>query len=234
MFPVVILSGGLAKRLHPITKNIPKSLIPIAGKAFVIHQLEYLRKQGIKKVVFCLNHLGEMIENKIGNGKNFSMEITYSYDGLVPLGTGGSIVKALPLLESNFFILYGDSYLPLNFKKVEIVYKSTKKKALMTVFKNNNEFDKSNVMFLNQKLIRYNKENPLKKMNYIDYGLSIVSASIFKKYANYLTFDLAEVYKDLSLKKKLAGLEVHERFYEIGSHIGLKETESYLLSNKKI
>jgi NDP-sugar pyrophosphorylase family protein len=234
MFPVVILSGGLAKRLHPITKNIPKSLIPIAGKAFVIHQLEYLRKQGIKKVVFCLNHLGEMIENKIGNGKNFSMEITYSYDGLDPLGTGGAIVKALPLLESNFFILYGDSYLPLNFKKVEIVYKSTKKKALMTVFKNNNKFDKSNVMFLNQKLIRYNKENPLKKMNYIDYGLSIVSASIFKKYTNYLTFDLAEVYKDLSLKKKLAGLEVHERFYEIGSHIGLKETESYLLSNKKI
>jgi len=234
MFPVVILSGGLAKRLHPITKNIPKSLIPIAGKAFVIHQLEYLRKQGIKKVVFCLNHLGEMIENKIGNGKNFSMEIIYSYDGTVPLGTGGAIVKALPLLESNFFILYGDSYLPLNFKKVEIVYKSTKKKALMTVFKNNNKFDKSNVMFLNQKLIRYNKENPLKKMNYIDYGLSIVSASIFKKYPNYLTFDLAEVYKDLSLKKKLAGLEVYERFYEIGSHIGLKETESYLLSNKKI
>lgn len=234
MFPVVILSGGLAKRLHPITKNIPKSLIPIAGKAFVIHQLEYLRKQGIKKVVFCLNHLGEMIENKIGNGKNFSMEIAYSYDGSVPLGTGGAIVKALPLLESNFFILYGDSYLPLNFKKVEIVYKSTKKKALMTVFKNNNKFDKSNVMFLNQRLIRYNKEYPLKKMNYIDYGLSVVSASIFKKYTKYLTFDLAEVYKDLSLKKNLAGLEVHERFYEIGSHIGLKETESYLLSNKKI
>ena len=234
MFPVVILSGGFATRLYPITKNIPKSLISIAGKAFVIHQLEYLRKQGIKKIVFCLNHLGKMIENKIGDGKNFSMEITYSYDGLVPLGTGGAIVKALPFLGDNFFILYGDCYLPLNFKKVEKVYKSIKQKALMTVFKNDNEFDKSNAMFLNQKLIKYNKKNPTDKMNYIDYGLSVVSASIFKKYANYLTFDLAEVYEDLSLKKNLAGLEVYDRFYEIGSHIGLKETESYLLANKKI
>jgi MurNAc alpha-1-phosphate uridylyltransferase len=234
MFPVVILAGGFAKRLYPITKNIPKSLVPVAGKFFLVHQLEYLRKQGIKKVILSVNYLGEMIKDKIGNGKNLSMEIFYSFDGPVPLGTGGAIVKALPFLGNHFFILYGDSFLPVNFNKVRLAYQSCKQKALMTIFKNDNQFDKSNVMFIEKKLIKYNKCKPLIDMNYIDYGLTVVSASIFKNYIGCKKFDLSDVYEDLSLKKRLAGFEVHERFYEIGSHSGLKETENYFLTKKTI
>ena len=232
MFRVVILAGGLGKRLHPITKTIPKSLVLVAGKPFIIHQLEYLRHQGVKEVILCVNHLGKMIENTIGTGKNFSIKILYSYDGSVSLGTGGAIVKALPLLGDHFFILYGDTFLPINFNDVLEVYKINKLKGLMTVFKNGNKWDKSNVMFVNNRLIKYNKNNPVLEMNYIDYGLSVVAASVFKNYQVGKNLDLADVYQNLSENKNLAGFEVYERFYEIGSSFGIKETENYF-SNKK-
>ena len=234
MFPVVILAGGFGTRLYPITKTTPKSLVMIAGKPFIIHQLEYLRKQRVKKVVICLNHLGKKIKNKIEKENNFSMKIYYSFDGLKPLGTGGAILKSLPLLGNNFFILYGDSFLPINFKKIEMAFKSKKSKALMTVFKNKNKLDKSNVLFIDKSKIIYNKENPKKKMSYIDYGLTVISASVFRKYKFFAKFDLAKVYQDLSSKKSLDGLRVYDRFYEIGSHSGLKETTKYFLMRKKI
>jgi MurNAc alpha-1-phosphate uridylyltransferase len=234
MFPVAILAGGMGKRLYPITQTIPKSLVLVAGKAFIIHQLEYLRDQGVKEVILCVNHLGEMIQNIIGNGENFSIKISYSYDGLISLGTGGAIAKSLPLLGDNFFILYGDTFLPINFNEIAETYKINKTKALMTVFKNDNKWDKSNVMFTNNRLIKYNKYNPTTEMNYIDYGLSVVGASVFKDYSIDKNFDLADVYKNLSESNSLSGFEVHERFYEIGSLSGFQETENYFLKKKKI
>jgi NDP-sugar pyrophosphorylase family protein len=233
MFTVAILAGGFAKRLHPITQSIPKSLVQVDGKAFIIHQLEYLRSQGVKRVVICVNHLGKMIQNLVGNGDDFFIKVSYSFDGAVPLGTGGAIVKALPLLEDNFFILYGDSFLPINYSNVEIFYKTIQQKALITVFKNDNKFDKSNVMFLDNQSIKYNKFHPVAEMNYIDYGLAVVSSSIFKNYTIDKNLDLANVYQHLSETNKLAGMKVHERFYEIGSLSGLEEIKKYFLKRKK-
>lgn len=233
MFTVVILAGGFAKRLHPITKNIPKSLVNIDGKPFIIHQLEYLRTQGIKRVVICVNHLGKMIQDVVGNGENFFIKVSYSFDGPVPLGTGGAIVKALPLLEDNFFILYGDSFLPINYSNVESFYKTIQQKALITVFKNDKKFDKSNVMFLDNQFIKYNKFYPVAEMNYIDYGLAVVSSSIFKNYTINKNLDLANIYQYLSETNKLVGMKVHERFYEIGSLSGLEEIKKYFLKRKK-
>lgn len=232
MLPVVILAGGMGKRLYPMTQTIPKSLILVARKAFIIHQLEYLREQGVKEVILCVNHLGEMIQNIIGNGENFSIKISYSYDGLISLGTDGAIVKSLPLLGDKFFILYGDTFLPINFNEIAETYKLNKMKVLMTVFKNENKWDKSNVMFCNNRLIKYDKYNPTEEMNYIDYGLSVVAASVFKDYSIGKNFDLADVYKNLSGSNNLAGFEVYERFYDIGSLSGFQETENYFLKKK--
>ena len=119
MFPVAILAGGLATRLHPITQTIPKALIEVAGKPFIYHQLEYLRKQGVTSVVLCIGYLGEMIQEVVGDGSRWSMQVRYSPDGPILLGTGGALKQALPMLGERFFILYGDSYLPIDFAKVQ-------------------------------------------------------------------------------------------------------------------
>lgn len=222
------MAGGLATRLRPITEKIPKALIEVAGKPFIEWQLNYLRKQGIHKIVICIGYLGEMIQDLVGSGKQLDLQICYSSDGSTLLGTGGAIKKALPLLGENFFILYGDSYLPTNFCKVKIAYENSKKKALMTVFKNKNCWDKSNVRFENGKILNYDKFSQNIEMHYIDYGLSIASAEVFAKYESEKPFDLADVYQTLVMQDQLAGFEIYERFYEIGSYSGLKETESFL------
>jgi len=228
MLPVVILAGGLATRMKPITEKIPKSLIEVNGKPFISHQLDYLKSQGIQNIVLCIGHLGHMIESLIGDGKALGLNIQYSLDGDKLLGTGGAIKKALPLLSKDFFVLYGDSFLPIDYKNAADAYVSSKKNALITVIKNNNQWDKSNVEFESGTLIEYNKHHPNERMHYIDYGLSILNQSIFNDYHENEPFDLSDLYHKLSLHNHLAGFETFDRFYEIGSQNGLKETEIYL------
>ncbi len=226
--PVAILAGGLATRLRPITEKIPKALIEVAGKPFIFHQLQYLHKEGIRKVVLCLGYLCEMIEKEVGDGSIFDLDITYSYDGDFLLGTGGAIKKALPLLDENFYVLYGDSFLPIHYRPVEETFLKSKKPALMTVILNENKWDKSNVIFKDELIIEYNKKKPKPAMKFIDYGLGILSKSLFDSYEEKVAFDLADLYHLLSIQNRLAGFEANERFYEIGSHQGIKETELYL------
>ena len=233
MLPVAILAGGLATRLRPITETIPKALIEIAGEPFIFHQLRYLHKQGLTSVVLCIGYLGEMIQEIVGDGSHFGVQVSYSFDGPKLLGTGGAIKAAMPLLGNNFFIFYGDSFLPIDFKAVEKAYLSSNKLGLMTVLKNENQWDKSNVIYQNDSLIEYNKEEIKPGMNYIDYGLGILNSDVFHAYPAEESFDLSKVYNQLSLNKQLYGYEVFERFYEIGSHQGILETEEYLTSREK-
>ncbi|WP_028388066.1 sugar phosphate nucleotidyltransferase [Legionella fairfieldensis] len=223
--PVVILAGGLATRLYPLTRQIPKSLVKVAGDYFIAHQLRYLGQQGISQVVLCLGHLGEQIESIIGNGSAYDLTVRYSWDGPHLRGTGGALKQALPLLGDAFFVLYGDSYLPIDFSAVEKIFHANSKQALMTVFKNKNQWDKSNVRLDKNLVIEYNKHQPGHDLEYIDYGLSILSASAVRNYPGE-SFDLASLYQDLSFRNELTGYEVFERFYEIGSFEGLNELKN--------
>ena len=222
--PVVILMGGLATRLQPITKKIPKALVDIAGKPFIARQLDYLRQQGIERVVLCIGYLGEQVKDVVGNGSSYGIKVSYSWDGPNLLGTGGAIKKALPLIGEQFFVYNGDTYLPIDFHEVERSFFISNKPALMTVSKNNNQWDKSNVLFLDGRIIEYNKQIAKSDMMHIDYGLGILTASVLDNTPDNEPFDLADVYHNLSVAEQLASFEVHGRLYEIGSHKGLKET----------
>ena len=230
MLPVAILAGGLATRLHPITQTIPKALVDVAGVPFICRQLTYLRQQGVERVVLCIGYLGQMIQEAVGDGSSFGLDVVYSPDGPKLLGTGGALRQALPLLGQDFFVLYGDSFLPVDFAPIAQAFLDSRKSALMTVLENGDRWDKSNVLFHNGELVEYNKHQPRPEMTYIDYGLGVLTRPVLEDYSVGQVFDLAEVYQVLSLKGQLAGYEVHERFYEIGSHNGLKETETYFLT----
>ena len=231
MLPVAILAGGLATRLRPVTQTIPKALIEVAGKPFIEHQLEYLHKQGVSSVVLCIGYLGEMIQELVGDGLRWGLQVTYSPDGPVLLGTGGALKQALPLLGEQFFILYGDSYLPIDFSKVQAAFTESGQLGLMTVLKNQNQWDKSNVQYEQGQLVEYNKSVISAQMHYIDYGLGVLQAKALDGYPAGQSFDLSQVYNQLSLQKQLAGHEVFERFYEIGSHQGIADTQTYLLQH---
>jgi len=227
MLPVAILAGGLATRLGPLTKNIPKSLIPINGEPFVAHQLRLLQRSGIQHVILCVGHLGKMIEDAIGDGKPFGVNLEYSYDGHTLLGTAGAIKGALPKLGEKFFVMYGDSYLPCDYAAIEQEFLQRGGLGLMTVFRDNGQWDASNVEFEEGHIVAYSKKNRTARMRYIDYGLGVFHAEAF---AGTRATDLAEVYAELLENGELAAVEVHERFYEMGSPAGLKEMTSFLSS----
>jgi NDP-sugar pyrophosphorylase family protein len=230
--PVAILAGGLATRLRPVTETIPKALVDVAGMPFVLRQLDYLRLQGVVRVVMCVGYLGEQIEAVVGNGAAMGLSVSYSQDWPNLLGTGGALKQALPLLDSEFLVLYGDSYLPIDFAAVERKFLATGKPALMTVQRNANRWDKSNVLFRDNVILEYNKRVPTSDMRHIDYGLGAISAQVLTDEGATGPFDLADIYHRLSLSGQLAGYEVHERFYEIGSHQGLAETADYFKGRK--
>ena len=228
--PVAILAGGFATRLRPITEKIPKSLIFVAGKPFLAHQLELLRSRGLRRVVLCVGHLGEMIQRDFGDGSQFGVRIDYSFDGPKLLGTGGAIKQALPLLGGNFFVLYGDSYLPIEYRPVADFFQHSDKLGCMTVYRNEGRHDTSNVVFRNGQIEVYDKKNRTSEMKHIDYGLSLFKSAAFDLFPADKPFDLAEVMGKLVRERQLAGYEVHERFYEIGSPAGLAELETLLKS----
>ena len=227
MFPVAILAGGLATRMHPVTQTIPKSMIEVAGRPFIDHQLELLRAENVKSVVLCVGHLGEMIEAHVGDGGRFGLSVRYSFDGEKLLGTGGALRRALPLLGQDFFVLYGDSYLEIAYASVQMAYRDSRKPALMTVFRNEGQWDTSNVLFDGANVIRYDKRHPSTDMKFIDYGLGILSDDLLKVRTDE-AFDLSEIYATLAGEGRLAGFEATKRFYEIGTPSGLAVADGHL------
>jgi NDP-sugar pyrophosphorylase family protein len=231
--PVVILAGGLATRLRPITEKIPKALVEVAGRPFLAHQLALLRSNQVTEVILCVGYLGEMIQETFGDGSEHGLRIRYSYDGPELLGTGGAIRKAVSLLPQSFFVLYGDSYLPIDYQAVAQAYAKSGQPALMTVFANQDAWDKSNVWFEHGEIRLYSKKRRLPDMRYIDYGLSVCSRALFEGDSVDPAFDLAALFERLSEKHQLAGFKVHHRFYEIGSHQGLQELDRILSGNNR-
>ncbi len=229
----LIIAGGLATRLRPITEKIPKSMVPVHGRPFLEYQLSLLRRNGIEDFVMCVGFLGEQIEDYFGNGSEFGVNIKYSYEKDKLLGTGGAVRNALDLVEDEIFIMYGDSYLDINYKEVFDYFLSVEFPALMTTFKNDDRWDRSNVVFKNNIVELYDKKKQIPQMEYIDYGLSVLTKDVIKEIPVNTVYDLSDMFNRLSIAKQLAGFEVFTRFYEIGSKDGLDEF-SGLISEKGV
>lgn len=226
--PVALLAGGMATRLRPITEKIPKLLVEVAGEPFFSHQLRLLKKNGLTKIVLCVGHLGEQIVALYGDGAKWGVEIQYSFDGEKLLGTGGALIRALPKLGDAFYVLYGDSYLPVDYQAVGRAFLASGRLGLMTVFENHEAYDASNVWFEEGRIRLYSKTEKPPQMKHIDYGLGVFRAAAFAGWPRDAVVDLATVQTDLCRRGELAGHEMPERFYEIGSPAGLKELDELL------
>ena len=226
--PVAILAGGLATRLGDVGRTTPKSLVNVAGKPFIAHQFDLLNRSGLTDIVLCTGHLGSQIEEVVGDGSRYDVRVRYSPDGSQPLGTGGALRHTLPLLGEAFLILYGDSYLECDYATVERAFRATTALALLTVYRNDDRWDRSNVYCLDGRIIQYSKTHQTPDMRHIDYGLAAMRAETLLAYPDSKALDLASVYEDLVARDVLAAHEVTTRFYEIGTPAGLADTREHL------
>lgn len=226
--PVALLAGGLATRIRPITQKIPKALVDINGEPFINHQLRLLKSHGIEKVVICAGYKGEMIEEVIGDGAAFGIDVQYSYDWPLLLGTAGALKLALPKLGDAFFVLYGDSYLRCDYLAIGNAFAASGQPALMTVFLNEGKWDTSNVEYAGDMIIKYSKTDRNERMHFIDYGLGVMCAEIVADLPTDQPTDLALIYENLAASGKLAAYECHNRFYEVGSFTGIDDLANHL------
>ncbi len=232
--PVALLAGGLATRLRPVTQTIPKALVDLAGAPFVDHQLSLLARNGIRRVVLCLGYLGEQVQAHCGDGARYGMELRYSFDGDQLMGTGGALVRAAAarllgdMPDAPFWVMYGDSYMDIDYAAVLDRFLASDALGLMTVLRNENRWDRSNVIFRDGQLVRYDKRQTVPEMEHIDYGAALLRRGVIDRLPTDRPADLAVLYSGLVAERSMIGFEVSQRFYEIGTPAALEEARAYL------
>lgn len=224
--PVAILAGGLATRLRPLTETVPKALVLVAGEPFAFHQLRLLARNGFTEAIFLTGYRGEQIEAAVGDGRRFGLQVRYLPDGPTLLGTAGAIARAVPHLGERFAVIYGDSWLDFDYRAAVAAFTHDGRPALMTVFRNEGNWDTSNVELRDGEILCYRKRSRTPRMRHIDYGFSLFRADVFRDLPQDRPTDLATVFETLASGGRLAAFEVHQRFYEVGSFAGLAELEA--------
>jgi NDP-sugar pyrophosphorylase family protein len=234
---VVLLAGGLGTRMRPLTETIPKALVPVLGKPFADWQLAHLAAQGVERVTCCIGYRGEMLRDHVGDGSRFGLKVSWIDEGEHLRGTGGALRLALDegALDDAFLVLFGDSYLPIELSGVEQAWRRSAMPALMTVLRNEGRWDASNAIYANGRVVLYDKSRPegrRPEMHWIDYGLSVLTRDVVERHiATGTVADLADVMRDLSVAGRLAGFEVDQRFYEVGSPEGVRDLENHLAAS---
>lgn len=232
----VILAGGLGTRLKPLTEQVPKVMVPVNGKPFLLHLLELLKSQGLSDIILCIGYIGEQIKAFFGDGKRFGLKIRYSEERERLLGTGGALKQAQNLLDNLFLAIYGDTYLPIDYKEVERSFIRCGKKALMLVYdnrentgvKNNVELDKDSMV------VRHDKERLDPGLKYVEAGVSILSREVLDIIEAGCLVSLEKgLYPTLIQQKEIVAYITNQRFYDIGSPEQLKIFEEFLKRGAK-
>jgi NDP-sugar pyrophosphorylase family protein len=226
--PVAILAGGLASRLGSVAREIPKALVDVAGRPFIDHQLALLRRNGFRDVVLCVGHLGDQVEAYVGSGMAHWLTVRYSHDGPRLLGTGGALRRALPLLGEIFWVMYGDSYVDVDFAAALATFLPQRAAGCMTVLRNDDRWDRSNVRFEEGRLLEYDKKTPAPGMRHIDYGALLLRRAAVERIPPDEPHDLADLLRNLVGEGRMIGYEASQRFYEIGSPEGLAAARAWL------
>lgn len=225
--PVCVLAGGLGSRLGELTRDMPKPLLSVAGRPFAEYQVELLRRNGAARVVFCVGYRGELFEQVLGDGRRFDLDIRYSFDGEKLAGTAGAVRGALPLLGERFLVLYGDTFLHIDYADVFDTFVAAGRSGLMTVLRDREGLLPCNARVEGDRVAAYDKEARPAGAEWIDYGLSAFRADVFQRSS---WTDLAHVQRDLAIARDLTAYEAPHRYYEIGTPEALRETELFLAS----
>lgn len=221
----VILAGGRGTRLMPLTANIPKPLIPVNGQPFLFWQLRYLKDQGISRVLLLVSHLGEMIRAHFSSQPIEGLQIQFAFES-EPLGTGGALKAALPLLEDRFWLVNGDSFLPIDLKEMEKFASLQPVPAIMAVLTNLSEVPVPGNIQLSGEIVSAYRKNAG-----IELGFSCVDAGLYQISKKLISsvpagkFDLEAYWPKLIQSGSLRAHRIIQPFFDIGTPERLRKFE---------
>jgi MurNAc alpha-1-phosphate uridylyltransferase len=226
----VVIAGGLATRMRPLTLTVPKAMLEVGGRPFVDWQLERLAEQGIRDVVMCVAHLAEVIEAHVGDGSRYGVRVRWAHEGKTLLGTAGAVRAALDLLAPTFLVTYGDSYLPFDYAEPLRILEAHADDCdgVMAVYKNDGAFDASNVVTDGTWVQRYEKGSSDPAFDSIDYGATAIKREIIAALPAGEKAGLDAIQHALARRKRLRACMARERFFEIGSPEGLGALDQHL------
>lgn len=227
----IILAGGLGTRLGTLTRKLPKSMIPVNGKPFLTYLLQLLSDNNIDRIVLCIGYLSDQIKNYIADGKRWGVNVTYSEETERLLGTAGALKQARSLLDDHFFLINGDTYLPIDYRQVEEHFLTRHKKGLMVIYDGRENIGISNNVALddNFMVVNYNKRDSNGSLKYVDAGVSVFRREVIDAIPGQRCVSLEDgLYAPLIKQGQLAGYVTGQRFYDIGTPEQLKTFEEYL------
>jgi MurNAc alpha-1-phosphate uridylyltransferase len=230
---ILILAGGLGTRLQPLTHRLPKCMVTVNGKPFLEHQLRLLASRGVRDVVLCVGHLGQRILDYFGDGRRFGVSLAYSWERGELLGTAGAIRNAEALLDRQFFVAYGDSYLMLDYGGIMREFRRTEALGTMVVYRNDDRLERSNVVVRDGYVAAYDKRSRLPGMVYVNEGLSVLRRRALRLIPPSIPFSQEQLYRLLIRRRQLLAHETPQRFYEVGSFHGLEEFRQLLATGAR-
>jgi NDP-sugar pyrophosphorylase family protein len=229
MHPVAVLAGGLGTRLRELSgADVPKVLFSVNGRPFLDWKLSGLATAGVDEVVLLVGHQGSRIREHVGDGARFGLRVAYVDDGPALRGTGGALRHALGVLPETFWVTYGDSLLEVDLGAAERLFAASGCRALMTVLRNNDRWQPSNVVVDGDLVTAYCKDPPPDGADCIDYGMLLFERSAWSGLADDEPIDLADVLDPLVHARQVAAFEVTTRFHDIGTPDAVRETEAFL------
>lgn len=232
----VILAGGLGTRLRPLTDQIPKVMVLVKGKPFLLRLLELLKSQGVNDTVLCIGYLGERVKVFFGERESLGLRIRYSEEKETLLGTGGALKQAQDLLKAHFFVINGDTYLPVDYSELERAFLRRGKKALMVVYENQKDTGVKNNVELDSDLmvIRYDKESPNSTLKYVEAGVLVLRREVLDLIKERCPISLEKgLYPYLIQQGELAAYVTEQRFYDIGTPEQQRIFEEFLKRGAK-
>ena len=227
----VILAGGLGTRLRPLTLTVPKPMLPVGGKPFLCHQLEHLKAQGIRRALLLIGHLGGQVKAYFGDGGSIGMELMYSEEREL-LGTGGALKLAEGKIAGDFFVIYGDSFLPLDYAGFEAAFFRAGREGMIAVYRDPAGATRvrGNVTLSPEGLVaRYDKGAGGAGLDWVEAGVLAFRRGVLRRIPPGRVVSLErDVYPALIGEGALAGYPVAHRFFDIGTEERIRDMEAWL------
>jgi mannose-1-phosphate guanylyltransferase len=227
----VILAGGLGTRLGSLTAQIPKPMVPVAGVPYLEHQLRLLERQSIRDIVLLTGYLAQVVEGYFGNGSRLGLSIRYSRE-IAPLGTGGALRLAAHLLDEQFLVIYGDSYLPIDYRDVARTLDDSGAQGVVVVYDNRlaDTSVRNNIAVDAEGLVvRYDKDAAADPaMAFVEAGVLAFRRLVVDLIPEGVVSLEKQIFTSLIAARQLRAYPTSQRFYDIGTPERLRIIEEHL------